>query len=138
MLKKVWSYPVDFCIRFRTIRDNPTKHKERREKEGGRKKIVWKIERKKKEKRVGIKYLDKRKYCVGTEPSALVYIGILVTYTTTGHGGSVVSTLTSQVKCMGGGGVSIPGCGNSFYHIFLLSGQLIKQKWTSIWSDIVQ
>ena len=23
-LKKVWSYPVDFCIRFRTILDNPT------------------------------------------------------------------------------------------------------------------
>ena len=23
-LKKVWSYTVDFCIRFRTIRDNPT------------------------------------------------------------------------------------------------------------------
>ena len=29
------------------------------------------------------KELDKRKYCVGTEPSALVYIGILVTPTTT-------------------------------------------------------
>ena len=26
MLKKVWSYPVDFCIRFRTIPDNPTYH----------------------------------------------------------------------------------------------------------------
>ena len=24
MLKKVWSYPVDFCIRFRTLPDNPT------------------------------------------------------------------------------------------------------------------
>ena len=24
MLKKVWSYSVDFCIRFRTILDNPT------------------------------------------------------------------------------------------------------------------
>ena len=24
MLKKVWSYTVDFCIRFRTILDNPT------------------------------------------------------------------------------------------------------------------
>ena len=24
MLKKMWSYTVDFCIRFRTIRDNPT------------------------------------------------------------------------------------------------------------------
>ena len=33
---------------------------------------------------------NKRKYCVGTEPSAY-YIGILVTSTTTGHDGSVVS-----------------------------------------------
>ena len=41
----------------------------------------------KKKKRVGVKYLDKRKYCVGTEPS--MYIGILVTSTTTGPGGSV-------------------------------------------------
>ena len=24
MLKKVWPHPVDFCIRFRTIPDNPT------------------------------------------------------------------------------------------------------------------
>ena len=24
MLKKVWSYTLDFCIRFRTIRDNLT------------------------------------------------------------------------------------------------------------------
>ena len=24
MLKKVWSYTVDFCIRFRNIPDNPT------------------------------------------------------------------------------------------------------------------
>ena len=24
MLKKVWSYTVDFCIRFRTVHDNPT------------------------------------------------------------------------------------------------------------------
>ena len=23
-LKKVWSYTIDFCIRFLTIRDNPT------------------------------------------------------------------------------------------------------------------
>ena len=47
---------------------------------------------------------NKRKYCVGTEPSALVYIGILVTSTTTGHDGSVVSALASQAK----GGVQIP------------------------------
>ena len=51
-----------------------------------------------KEKIVGIKYLNKRKYCVGTEPSALVYIGILVTSTTTGHDGSVVSALASEAK----------------------------------------
>ena len=56
---------------------------------------------KKKEKRVGIKYLNKRKYCVGTKPSALVYIGILVTSTTTGHDGSVVSALASQAKGRG-------------------------------------
>ena len=41
---------------------------------------------------------EKEKYCVGTEPSALVYIGILVTSTTTGPGGSVVSALASQAK----------------------------------------
>ena len=37
-------------------------------------------------------------YCVGTEPSALVYIGILVTSANTGPGGSVVSALASQAK----------------------------------------
>ena len=50
---------------------------------------------KKKEKRVGIKYLNN----VGSEPSALVYIGILVTSTTTDHDGSVVCALASQAKC---------------------------------------
>ena len=59
-----------------------------------------KTERKK--KRVGNKYLDKRNYCVGTEPNE--YIGILVTSTITGHGGSVVSALDSQAK----GRVHIP------------------------------
>ena len=67
--------------------------------------------RKEKErKRVGIKYLNKRKDCVGSEPSALVYISILVTSTTTGHDGSVVSAL-SQAKGRG----SIPSCGTSFF-----------------------
>ena len=56
-----------------------------------------KTERKK--KRVGNKYLDKRNYCVGTEPNE--YIGILVTSTITGHGGSVVSALDSQAKQVG-------------------------------------
>ena len=64
-----------------------------------------------KEKIVGIKYLNKRKYCIGTEPSALVYIGILVTSTTTGHDGSVVSALASEAKGRG----SIPSCGTSFF-----------------------
>ena len=64
-----------------------------------------------KEKIVGIKCLNKRKYCVGTEPSALVYIGILVTSTTTGHDGSVVSALASEAK----GRCSIPSCGTSFF-----------------------
>ena len=67
---------------------NKTKGKKGKEGGGGDK-----TERKKKEKRVGIKYLNKRKYCVGTEPSALVYICILVTSTTSGHDGSVVSAL---------------------------------------------
>ena len=66
-------------------------------------------ERKKKEKRVGIKHLNKSKDCVWSEPSALVYIGILVTSTTTGHDGSVVSALASQAK------VSIPSCGTTFF-----------------------
>ena len=43
-------------------------------------------------------FKNKRKYCVGTEPSAILYIGILVTTTTTGHDGSVVSALASQAK----------------------------------------
>ena len=51
------------------------------------------------------------KYCVGTEPSALVYICILVTSTTTGHDGSVVSALASQAKGRG----SIPSYGTSFF-----------------------
>ena len=64
-----------------------------------------------KEKIVGIKYLNKRKYCVGTESSALVYIGILVTSTTTGHDDSVVSALTSEAKV----GVQIPVVARAFF-----------------------
>ena len=64
----------------------------------------------KRKKKVGIKYLNKRKYCVGTEPSALVYICILVTSTTTGHDGSVVSALASQVK-----GVQFPVMARAFF-----------------------
>ena len=67
-----------------------TKQKERKREGRGRR-----INRKEnKEKRVGVKYLDKRKYCVGTEPSAC----ILVTSTTAGPGCSVVSALASQGK----------------------------------------
>ena len=40
-----------------------------------------------------MKYLDKRNYCVGTEPSALGYTGILVTSTTNGPGGSQVRSI---------------------------------------------
>ena len=47
----------------------------------------------------------------GSEPSALVYIGILVTSTITGHDGSVVCALASQAKGRG----SIPSCGTSFF-----------------------
>ena len=46
------------------------------------------------------------------------YIGILVTSTTTGHDGSVVSALASQAKGRG----SIPTCGMSFFsHKYFLS-----------------
>ena len=62
------------------------------------------------EKRVVINYL-KRKYCDGTEPSALLYIVILVTSTTTGHGGSVGSAIASQAKGRG----LIPSCGRAFF-----------------------
>ena len=48
-------------------RSQQNKRKER-EKEGGRE------DRMKKEKRIGIKYLNKRKYCVGTEPSELALL----------------------------------------------------------------
>ena len=74
--------------------------------------------RKEKErKRVGIKYLNKRKDYFGSEPSALVYIGILAS-TTTGHDSSVVSALASQAKGRG----SIPSCGTSFFsHKYFLS-----------------
>ena len=41
------------------------------------------------------------KQSVGTEPSALAYICILVTSTTTGHDGSVVGALASQAKGRG-------------------------------------
>ena len=66
------------------MKKGSTKQKER--KEGGRGGGGGGEEDRKKnrkEKRVGIKYLDKRNYCVGTEPSELVYIGILVTSTIT-------------------------------------------------------
>ena len=69
-----------------------------------------KTERKKKEKSWDQVFKNKRKYCVGTEPSAILYIGILVTSTTTGHDGSVVSALASQAK-----GSSIPSCGRAFF-----------------------
>ena len=39
---------------------------------------------------IGIRISKSLLYCVGTEPSVLLYIGILVTSTTTGPGGSVV------------------------------------------------
>ena len=91
------------------MKKGSTKRKERGE--GGREEDRMKNRKEKKEKRVGIKYLDKRNYYVGTEPSALVSIGILVISTTTGHGGSVVSALSSQAKGRG----SFPSCGISFF-----------------------
>ena len=96
----------------------------------------WKTERKK--KRVGIKYLDKKNYCVGTEPSELVYIGILVTSAITGHGGSVVSALSSQAKGRG----SFPSCGISFFSqkylsFFPFQPLFDQMDNPSIWSDFV-
>ena len=54
--------------------------------------------REKRKKKGEVNFKNKRKYCVGTEPSAILYIGILVTSTTTGHDGSVVSALALQAK----------------------------------------
>ena len=64
-----------------------------------------KTERKETEKKVGIKYLDKRKYCVGTEPSAFAV--------------NLVMVAQWLVHCRG----SIPSCGTSFFSqsIFLSS-----------------
>ena len=61
-------------------------------------------------KRVGVKYFDKRKYCVGTEPGALVY-RILVTSTTTGLVAQWLVHLLHKQKVGG----SIPSCGKSFF-----------------------
>ena len=91
----------------RREKERKKKSTKEREKEEGRGEED--IMKNRKEKIVGIKH--KRKYCVGTELSALVYIGILVTSTTTGHDGSVVSALASEAKGRG----SIPSCGTSFF-----------------------
>ena len=77
----------------------------------GRRKGGMKNRKEKERKKSWDQVLNKRKDCVGSEPSALVYIGILVTSTTTGHDGSVVSALASQAKGRG----SIPSCGTSFF-----------------------
>ena len=78
-----------------------------------------------KEKIVGIKYINKRKYCIGTEPSALVYIGILVTSTTTGHDGSVGSALASEAKV----GVQFPVVARAFFsHKSFLSSLSILRR----------
>ena len=77
------------------------------------------MKKEKERKRVGIKYLKtKGSTVLGLNPSAILYIGILVTSTTTGHGGSVVSALHSQAKGRG----SISSCGRAFSptSIFLL------------------
>ena len=88
---------------------NKTKERER-ERRG--KKIELKTDSKKK---MGGKYFDKKEirriYCVGTEPCALVYICILVTSSTTGPGGSVVSAHASQTLVGG----SIPSCDKDLF-----------------------
>ena len=73
-----------------------TQRKEREKK--GWEEDRMKNRRKKKEKRVGI----------GTDPVHCgIYMGILVTSATTGHGGSVVSALASQAK--GRGSILVEG-----------------------------
>ena len=74
-------------------------------------------------------FKNKRKYCVGTEPSAILYIGILVTSTTTGHDGSVVSA--SQAK----GGGSNTSCGTSFFSHKYFPSSLSELSIN--WSDFV-
>ena len=75
-----------------------------------------KTERKKEEKRVGIKYLKtKGSTVLGLDPvQSNLVLGILVTSTNTGHDGSVVSALASEAKGAKGR-VSIPSCGTSFF-----------------------
>ena len=60
---------------------------------------------------------------LGLNPSAILYIGTLVTSTTTGHDGSEVSALASQaLASQAKGRGSIPSCGRAFFptSIFLL------------------
>ena len=57
------------------MKKGSTKQKKRKKGGGGEEDRM----KNRKEKKVGIKYLHKRNYCAGTEPSELVYIGILVT-----------------------------------------------------------
>ena len=83
-------------------------------KERGEEDRMKKTERKKKEKELGV---FKNKRNVETEPSAILYIGILVTSTTTGHDGSVVSALAYQAKGRG----SILSCGRVFFHKYFPS-----------------
>ena len=72
---------------------------------------------------------------------ALVYICILVTSTTTGHDGSVVSALASQAKGRG----SILSYGTSFFSHKYFQSTRSNLRWESnwtedppIWSDFVQ
>ena len=74
---------------------------------------------------------NKRKYCVGTEPSALVYISILVTSTNHGHDGSVVSALASQAKGRGSNPlVALAFLSNNYFLSSLsnLRGERIKSE----------
>ena len=88
-----------------------SKQNKRKEREKEWEEDRMKNRKEKERKKSWDQVLNKRKYCVGTEPSALVYICILVTSTTTGHDGSVVRALASQAKGRG----SIPTYGTSFF-----------------------
>ena len=52
------------------VKRRQRKRNKKREEEGGEEDRM-KTERKETGKKVGIKYLDKRKYCVGTEPKCI-------------------------------------------------------------------
>ena len=93
------------------------KEKEREGRGGGEEDRMKNKKEKERKKRWDQVYLDKRKYSVGIELSALVYIiGILVTSTTISFGGSVVTALASQFASQAKGrGFDSASCSTSCF-----------------------